>query len=297
MFPALEEDKDDEDVNPLLPSTCTETLQSPEGEAWAKAELMIRVGIGHDTLQRIRIAAGLHNYYLRHQKHSRGREQMLRVAKSQDSESKKKAKLVSCYIENWNKIEMLLNSYPRLRTQKKRIIKGLQSLNRSEDVKFFQEWGSQTQNYVEHSGQSVSWIWTVCMEEQGAPLTEKSEIKKLTGTWESEGNYIECTHSQDSNAQLARRLEWLHCYTRNERWKEEVLLTAEEIRRLGEWHLYRVQHSKCIAQVTDQLDNSWISRGFKFMLQSRVAIAQAEYNALPHMVKVGVLQVNLDAVV
>lgn len=187
LFPDLEHNEANEGIIPLLPSSYADAIQSHEGKAWAKAELMIRVGIGHDTLQKIRIAAGLHNYYTRHQKHSRGREQMLRIARSQGSESEKKAKLISHYIANWSKIESLLKKYSHLRAQKNHLIKGLQVLNRSEDVKFFQEWGGQTAEYMGHSHQNISWIWTVCMENQSARLTEKSEIKKLTGTWESEG--------------------------------------------------------------------------------------------------------------
>lgn len=82
----------------------------------------------------------------------------------------------------------------------------------------------------------------------------------------------------------ARRLEWLHCYTRNERWKEEVLLTREEIRRLREWHLHKIEKAKCRTK-TDDADNSWISRSFRAMLQDRLETAQAEYNSLPDPVK------------
>lgn len=189
LFPDLNFDEATEGVAPLLPSSYTDSIGTLEGKVWAKAELMIRVGIGHDALQKIRIAAGLHNYYIRHQKQSRGREQMLRVARSQDSESKKKSKLISCYIENWSKIDILLKTYSHLRGQKKQILKGLQALNRSEDAKFFQEWGNQTAGYMGDSHRNISWIWTVCMENQSTPLMEKSAIKKLTGTWESEGKY------------------------------------------------------------------------------------------------------------
>lgn len=88
---------------------------------------------------------------------------------------------------------------------------------------------------------------------------------------------------------IARRLEWLHCYTRNERWKEEVLLTREELRRLREWHLYKIETAKSASNMANELSNSWIDRSFKAMLKGRVATAQAEYDALPHSVKTGIL--------
>lgn len=184
----LKQDETNEGTSPLLPSSYPDKLQTVEEKAWAKAEVMIRVGIGHDTLQKIRIAAGLHSYYLRHQKQSRGREQMQRVARSQDAESKKKASLISSYTVNWKKIECIFENNPHLHSQKIQLLKGLQVLNRAEDIKFFQEWGSQTNVYMGHSEVKVSWIWTVCLENQADILKEKSDIKKLTGTWESEGS-------------------------------------------------------------------------------------------------------------
>ena len=64
----------------------------------------------------------------------------------------------------------------------------------------------------------------------------------------------------------ARRLQWLHCFTRNERWKEELLLVREEIRRVGAWHQYEIM--RCCEAVQDPslLNEDWLHRGAKAML-------------------------------
>jgi hypothetical protein len=172
----------------ILPSTCGATLSSDEFYQWAKAEVYIRVGIGHDLLQELRISAGLHSYYVRRQKHSRGRAQMEKVAKSQNSASKRKSKLIGDYIKNWRRISEILKANKRLDMQKEGLLKGLQQLNKAEDVKFFEEWGSRTGDYSGFSNLSISWIWRVAMEGQpGSVSIGGNEIKTLTDSWESEG--------------------------------------------------------------------------------------------------------------
>ena len=58
--------------DPLLPSNLQIISPNLDYQLWAKSELYIRVGIGHELLQELRISAGLHSYYSRHQFHSRG---------------------------------------------------------------------------------------------------------------------------------------------------------------------------------------------------------------------------------
>jgi hypothetical protein len=174
-----------------MPSACKSAISSSDFHQWAKAELQIRVGIGHDLLQDLRVAAGLHSYYFRRQNHSRGRAQMERVAKSQDSASKSKSAIISKYIKNWQSISQILKNDNTLNSQSSTLLKGLRQLNASEDVKFFEEWGTQTGSYIGYTELNVSWIWRVAMEGQPKAIIVKgSEIKELTDSWESEGELI-----------------------------------------------------------------------------------------------------------
>ena len=93
------------------------------------------------------------------------------------------------------------------------------------------------------------------------------------------------TFSLHDSTLSARRLEWLHCFSRNERWKEEVLLTIEELRRLGETHRYWLNQAKKNATDSVQYKTNWIDRGYLGMLQWQVKILEIDYNSLPTMAK------------
>ena len=68
------------------------------------------------------------------------------------------------------------------------ILKGLQELNREQDVRFFEEWGSQTSDYVARPGSQASWIWRIAMQ----PDSDMGGgLEQLTASWEREG-YLIC---------------------------------------------------------------------------------------------------------
>jgi hypothetical protein len=157
---------------------------------WARAELYIRVGIGHDLLQDLRMAAGLHSYFTRRQKSSRGRSQMEKVAKSQAAASRKKNAIVSSYTRNWGKISHIFSTHSDLHLTRDELLKGLQELNRIEDVKFFEEWGVQTESYMGFTRLNVSWIWRIAMDGTSQDfLVESGQVDQLTDSWECEGKY------------------------------------------------------------------------------------------------------------
>lgn len=64
-----------------------------------------------------------------------------------------------------------------------------------------------------------------------------------------------------------------------------MLLTKEEIRRVGEWYLHKVHAAKLTAQNAVGIQDSWDNRGFKAMLQARILAAQVEYDFLPNTAK------------
>lgn len=155
---------------------------------WASAELDIRVAIGHDILQELRVAAGLHNYYLRRQKDSRGLAAMKHVSEAQSSASRKKGAAVSAYTQNWLRINKLLRSGLITVDGAKTRLCGLQQIDSAQDVKFFEEPGCQTNSYLGNENVTVSWIWRVAMKGQPDIFPRNSNaMKAFTSDWESEG--------------------------------------------------------------------------------------------------------------
>jgi hypothetical protein len=171
----------------ILPSNCSTADVSVEHLAWATTELRLRVGIGHGFLADLRNAAAMHSYYLRRQSSSRGLSEMKTVARCQDSASKKKSKHISLYIDNWKCMQKIFSIFPQLQERKGRLLKGLQPLNRKEDVNFFEGWGERINEYGFTSDLRVSWIWRVAMEDQSELVTSQNELDWRLSTWESEG--------------------------------------------------------------------------------------------------------------
>jgi hypothetical protein len=288
-FPELECNERNSDVL-ALPSNSCGTANATLAEAWGRVEAELRVGIGHELLQEIRNYACLHHYITRKkQKDSRGNKQMEAVAKQQSTVASKKAVLVGKYISNWRQITAIFNVMPCLQSQKESILKGLQRLDREEDVKFFEEWGSQTGSYTTHSSLNISWIWRVAMEGRqpsqfsGAQL---SELQKLTNSWESEGKCSLFSKMIATYRSSARRLEWVHCFSRNERWKEEVILVKEELRRVGAWFINKIQMLKQRKGRTQLIGDSWTGRGYMSLLSTRIFESEELYQSLPFDAKV-----------
>jgi hypothetical protein len=172
-----------------LPSACSFSNQGdPQLLKFSDCELQLRVGHGHDILQKLRTAAGLHNYYVRKQKkETRGLKNMTKVSNSQRAASAKKSTLISEYNQNWKlicKIFDLLSPSSEDRILK---LKGLQELQDS-DVRFFEEEGTQPSSYMVHTGLHVTWIWKVAMldhPESNKILQRGSE--EIAHDWENEG--------------------------------------------------------------------------------------------------------------
>lgn len=177
-------------MTPFLPSSVDCISHDVLFEVWSRVEVDLRVGIGHELLQEIRNSACLYNYISRRQKESRGQRQMQAISKQLNTISSKKSALLSKYKYNWKQIMVIFGKIPTLHQSRKTILKGLQELDCSKDVKFFEEWGSQTGSYSAQSELNLSWIWRVAMEDKQPhrfSSTESLKVEKLMGTWENEG--------------------------------------------------------------------------------------------------------------
>jgi hypothetical protein len=84
-----------------------------------------------------------------------------------------------------------------------------------------------------------------------------------------------------NNQLQARRIQWLYAFQRNERWKEQVLLSAEELRRLGATQLHIASTAKRRANTASALGDTWFERGLKAMLNEIACEEESKLQGLP----------------
>jgi translation initiation factor 2B subunit (eIF-2B alpha/beta/delta family) len=90
----------------------------------------------------------------------------------------------------------------------------------------------------------------------------------------------------------AQRLQWLHLFARNERWKEEVLLTVEEIRRLRQWHKTKARNAEISAMEVLLSGDDWEDRGLRSLRNSISIEANRIYQAQPLPVSLDTIQLS-----
>ena len=173
-----------------LPSNRKKRPETEDERRWYRVEVVLRVGLCHEILNDIRIAAGLHSYYNRKKGGARGKAQMDSVSRSQKAASTRKANHVKKYCNNWRRLTKVLEMDRDLKRQETQLLKGLQPLNKEEDVVFFEEWGTKAESYMGHLHLNISWIWKVAMQaNESIVLNVPDQINDATRVWESEGTY------------------------------------------------------------------------------------------------------------
>src|ERR1700749_28576 len=107
---------------------------------------------------------------------------------------------------------------------------GLQGLE-EDDLRYLHLWVDERLSYIPNRSDTLPWIWKVQM--LGTESNNDGQgLKNAIKNWESEGCSISSSWRSLLILSEARRLEWVHLFTSLERWKEEVLLLQEELRRL-----------------------------------------------------------------
>jgi hypothetical protein len=165
---------------------------APEHLKWAQAELQLRVGMGHELIDKLCRAVGLHSWLMGGKKKARGVESMVKVSGTLKANVRRRGDIISDYIRNWAHIARLKESSKLPSSEYNGLLQGLQNLDSKTDIKFFQEWGNRTSNYVPNGSDKVSWIWHVGMVGDIRPASNgvnQSEIERLTWTWESKGEF------------------------------------------------------------------------------------------------------------
>ena len=157
----------------------------PNYHKFCNYELDLRVGLGHELLQEVRVAAaesfGLH----KRQESSRGVTDMQKVGRAQKSAATRRGKVVSAYTRNWKRVEALLGG-PWIRPEERLMqLKGLQKLNPETDVRYYQEPGMQTGTFVIQAAKDVSWIWQVAML-GSVPGDGEAGMRSTLASWEDE---------------------------------------------------------------------------------------------------------------
>lgn len=82
----------------------------------------------------------------------------------------------------------------------------------------------------------------------------------------------------------ARRLKWVHIFAACERWKEEVIRTVEEIRRLGAWHDFKAKSFEGKAAGTPH-STKWSEKGLKALRHELAAEWRRKCERLPDKIK------------
>jgi hypothetical protein len=79
-------------------------------------------------------------------------------------------------------------------------------------------------------------------------------------------------------------LKWVHVFAASERWKEELLRTGEEIRRLAAWHDYKVRFfdEKAASQ---EVSEQWADRGLHALHNELSQIWRNRRENLPDLVR------------
>jgi hypothetical protein len=95
---------------------------------------------------------------------------------------------------------------------------------------------------------------------------------------------------------------WLHTFSRSERWKEELLLVREEIRRVGSWYEYiiekvELQAQKAIEDSEGSSHKNIFKSGFASLINKRILILKEEQHRLPLIAKKDLDIVNPDNIV
>jgi len=171
----------------LLPSSLNSIqIEDMQYLKLANAELDIRVGIGHDLLEEIRMATGLHNYYSRKQmKSSRGQHEMQKVAKASKTVSKQKSTSVQQYIQNWNHMQDLVQQVSEKDVVAR--LQGLKAIQNNESFSFFLN-PDETMKMT-NPIQKPSWIWQMTLPSTN--LAHGIAIHQdLVSDWESEGLFL-----------------------------------------------------------------------------------------------------------
>ena len=159
--------------------------------------MYLRVGHGHELLEELRQAAGLHHYMVRRSGHARGVKGMKNSSHRQIIQAGKKGQLISAYVRNWARLSKLLSINVVAKEHQNDVLQGLQKLDGKNDVAYFVAWGEQKGDQgskgVSDRALTCTWIWRVAMAQQGVELVDQMDqqgIKEMTRLWESEGRSL-----------------------------------------------------------------------------------------------------------
>jgi hypothetical protein len=163
-----------------------EYRSNPDFDRYCQNELVVRVGYGHDILNKLRLLSGLRVFYIHKHKGSRGLNEAQQAGQTQKRAKKDQHHWVKAYVDNYKKLQVLLDATNASEEDKELRLKGLQQLNGEEDVALFNEWARKVREGDGEGTGAIPWIWTVAMLEDATGNGRRS-TKDMLLEWESEG--------------------------------------------------------------------------------------------------------------
>jgi hypothetical protein len=265
-----------------------ENNTDPDWKKFSRQELELRVGVGHELVQEMRSVSSMaYQLQVYQRPETEGVIRMQQVAQAQKRVSTRMGKVAADYNHNWSKIKALIDCSGIPPSESQALLRGLQVLDRKTDFKYFISPGAQTESYMGHLTADATWIWKVQMLGKAASA-EPADMRAALKNWERECAFIVLLASVENlTCPAARRLRWVHAFAALERWKEEVIRTEEEIRRLGAWY----DHQTRAFQNRDSVpakDNTWAMRGLHAIQQELARKWQSRQARLPPKVRRGV---------
>jgi hypothetical protein len=175
---------------------------------YAKYELEMRVGAGHDTLNKLRTGVGLGTYLGRHHRKKQvdGQKDVVRMSSTRARANENIRNCVAEYRNTWKHIQGLMVYLGTSCDDAGHILKGLQPLNDG-DTRFLTEWVDDNKNYIPNRKRDLPWIWKVAMLDPGKG-SKGSEVSETIEGWEREGMLL---HIIDTGRLCMQQGDWNGC--------------------------------------------------------------------------------------
>lgn len=191
----------------------------------SRVEAELRIGNGHDLLERVRKSLGVRSFLT---KRSRDRVGYRNYTRSQ-GEIRRAQSVVKqwgrAYRKNWAALVSLGITGP--------VLQGLQEL-KNEDLTLLSTW-LEDEQYRDRAV-SLPWIWRLSPLLADGKTVQDDEMAKLVASWNDEGAHLFKRASPVFVLILLPkvvRLEWIHASAGGQRWTEQLRLLVEEQNRVA----------------------------------------------------------------
>jgi hypothetical protein len=180
----------------VMPSTFSEAERKEYNlDGLAQKEIAIRVGFGHDILEKLRKVLAIQSFLTRQGRNIHGQQNHTRSEQRIASARDKALKWKSLYVSSWKALSKLAPS--------KEDLQGLRPLDKG-DLKVLREWlDAQEYRAKGQSSPSLPWIWTIGDQALPPGTEEAPETSEPADTlddrfikWQYEGRSFKSSLTQ-----------------------------------------------------------------------------------------------------